>query len=334
MDLGKQNYTRTRGLLLQQELLGRMQAVPGVDAAAFAFTLPLNDSRWEEGIRREGDATRVQTFQNSVSPRYFDVMRIPLVAGRVFSDGDSETAPPVAIVNQTLARALWPDDSPIGRRVTANGRSVEVVGVMRDIKGRNLLEAASPILFLPLAQAYQSNVVLHVRSTVPPMSLVEPLRRELHALDADLPFYGVSTMDQHVTATLTPQRLLAYLVGGFGLVALLLAAIGLYGLLAYSVSQRTPEIGLRMALGASKADVLRMFVGGAMRVTLIGLAAGCVVAVGVTPLMKSVLFGVSPLDPLTVTTATGLLLLAAIVASAMPARRAAGADPKEALRYE
>jgi predicted permease len=261
-------------------------------------------------------------------------MRIPLVAGRVFSDGDSETAPPVAIVNQTLARALWPDDSPIGRRVTANGRSVEVVGVMRDIKGRNLLEAASPILFLPLAQAYQSNVVLHVRSTVPPMSLVEPLRRELHALDADLPFYGVSTMDQHVTATLTPQRLLAYLVGGFGLVALLLAAIGLYGLLAYSVSQRTPEIGLRMALGASKADVLRMFVGGAMRLTLIGLAAGCVVAVGVTPLMKSVLFGVSPLDPLTVTTATGLLLLAAIVASAMPARRAAGADPKEALRYE
>jgi len=334
MDLGKQNYNQERGLRLERNLLERLQAVPGVEAAGFAFSLPLNDSRWEEGIRREGDPTRVQTFQNAVSPRYFEALDIALIAGRRFSDGDGEKAPLVAIVNQTLARMLWGDESPIGRRLSAKGQAIEIVGLVRDTKGRNLFEPPGPMLYLPLFQSYQPSVVLHVRSAVPPMSLVEPLHREVQSLDKNLPLYAVTTLDQHVTATLTPQRLLAYLVGGFGVLALLLAAIGLYGLLAYTVAERTPEIGIRMALGARKADVMRLVVAGGLKLSASGIILGSVVACGVTPLMRNLLFGVSPLDPLTLTVVPILMLGAALIACSVPARRAAGADPKDALRYE
>lgn len=334
MDLAKQNYNEARGLLLQQQLLARMHAAPGVEAAGFAVTLPLNDGRWEDGIRRQGDPTRVQTFQNVVSPRYFDAMDIALVAGRLFSDGDDAQAPRVAIVNQTLARILWPGDNPLGKGVTIKGWSAEVIGVVRDIKGRDLLQPPGPMLYQPLFQSYHRNVVLHVRTAVAPASLAGVLRQAISALDKDLPIYAVRTLDEHVTATLTPQRLLAYLIGGFGVLALLLAAVGLYGLLAYEVTERTPEVGIRMALGAHHGDVMRLFVGGGMKLALAGVVLGSIAAFGVTPLMQNLLFGVSPLDPLTWSVAPALLLLAGLAASSVPAFRAARADPKTALRCE
>jgi predicted permease len=334
MDLARQGYNEARGLLFQQQLLERIQAVPGVEAAGFAVTLPLNDGRWEGPVFRDGDPARVQTFENVVSPRYFDAMKIPLVAGRPFTDSDDQESPRVAIVNQRLARMLWPGDSPLGKRVRTRGQSIDVIGVVRDIKGRNLFESPGPMLYLPLFQSYQPNLVLHVRTAVPPASLIADLRRQVSALDKSLPVYALATLDEHVRATLTPQRLLAFLISGFGVLALLLATIGLYGLLAYAVTERTPEIGIRVALGARKSDVMRLFVAGGMKLALTGVALGSIAALWLTPLMKSLLFGIGPLDPPTLVVVPMVLLLAALVACSVPAYRAASADPGIALRHE
>ncbi len=334
IDLAKQNYSEAKGRAFQQELIERLDGVPGVSAAGFAVTLPLNDGRWENPIRREGDPTRVQTFQNIVSPRYFDAMSIPLVAGRAFSTHDDHRSPKVAVLNQTLARSMWPGESPLGKRLTFKGDVIEVVGVTRDIKGRNLFESPGPMLYLPLAQHYKPSTVLHVGTSVPPVQLIATLRREVSALDKDLPVYGVKPLDEHVTATLTPQRLLAHLITAFGVLALLLAAIGLYALQAHSVSERTREIGVRVALGAHRRDVMRLFVARGLKLAVAGLVLGLIAASGLMQLMKSLLFGVSPLDPLTLATVPIVLIVAALMACYIPAHRAAAADPNVALRYE
>lgn len=334
IDLARQNYRETRGRLFQRQLIDHLQARPDVQAAAFAVTLPLNDGRWEDSVRRDGNPTRVQTFQNVISPRYFDTMNIPLLAGRQFSEHDDDRSPKVAILNQALARIMWLDGSPLGKRLTFKGETIEVIGVVRDIKGRNLFESPGPMFYLPLSQYYAPNVVLHVRTKVPPAQVIAGVRREVQTLDKDLPVYSVKALNEHVTATLTPQRLLAHLISGFGMLALLLAGIGLYGLLAHTVSERTSEIGLRMALGADKGAVVRLFVTRGMKLALLGVAIGMAAASGLTHLMRSLLFGVSPLDPLTVTMVPGVLILTALMACYVPARRAAKADPKIALRYE
>ena len=227
IDLARQNYGEDRGRVFERQLIDQLQARPDVEAAAFAVTLPLNDGRWENPVRREGDPTRVQTFQNVVSPRYFDTMKIPLLAGRQFSEHDDARSPKVAILNQTLARIMWPDRSALGERLTFRGQTIEVIGVVRDIKGRNLFESAGPMFYVPLSQHYEPNVVLHVRTRVPPAQVIAGLRREVQTLDTDLPVYSVKALDEHVTATLTPQRLLAHLISGFGMLALLLAGIGM-----------------------------------------------------------------------------------------------------------
>ena len=335
IDLPRQSYAGERARLFQQALVERIQALPGVGAAGFAVTLPLNDGRWEDAVRRQGDNTRFQTFQNVVSPRYFDVMSIPLLVGRQFTALDDDRAPHVAILNQTLARMMWPGENPLGKRLTFKGEPIEVVGMVRDIKGRNLFESPGPMLYLPLWQHYQPNVVLHVQAAAGPAArLIPALGAEVAALDKDLPLYAVKTLDEHVAATVTPQRLLAYLVSGFGVLALVLAAIGLYALLAYTVSERTQEIGIRMALGAQKRDVMQLFVTWGIRLAISGIIVGLSGAAGLMRLMNSVLFGVSPLDPLTLTTMPLLLFAVALLACWIPAYRAAKADPKIALRYE
>jgi macrolide transport system ATP-binding/permease protein len=334
LDLEKQNYSESRGRLFQQQLIERLEASHGVSAAAFAVTLPLNDSRWENPIRRDGDPSRIQTFQNLVSPRYFDAMSIPVLAGRQFSSQDDQQSPGVAILNQTLARMMWPGENPLGKRLTFRGETIEVIGVVRDIKGRNLFEPPGPMFYLSLLQYYKPTVVLHVRSKVPPAQVAATLRREISALDGGLPVYAIKTLDEHVTATLTPQRLLAHVVTGIGVLALLLAVVGLYGLLAYTVSERAQEIGIRMALGAQRRDVMALFVIRGMKLALLGTVLGLLAASGLTGLMKGVLFGVNPLDPLTLASMTMLLIVAALMACYVPARRASGADPKIAIRCE
>ena len=334
IDLRKQGYERDRGRIFQQQLLDRLSATPGVDSAALAITLPLNDGRWEDAVRRQDDPTRFQTFQNIVSPEYFRVMSVSLMMGRGFSARDDTQTPQVAILNQTLARMMWPNENPLGKRVTFDRQSLEVIGIARDAKGRNPLEAPGPMLYRSLLQQYQPATVLHLRTALPPEQFGETVRREVSNLDKDLPVYALTPLQEHVTASLTPQRLLAHLTTAFGLLALLLAGIGLYGLLAYTVTERTAEIGVRMALGAHRGDVVRLFVAGGMKLALAGVGLGLLAAAAVMPLIKSVLFGVSPLDPLTLVTASVVLVSAALIACYIPARRAADADPKIALRYE
>jgi predicted permease len=341
IDLGKQNYTQAQGQIFQQRIIERLQALPGVQAAGLAFTLPLNDTRWEDGIYPEGeDSRRVQTFQNLVSPRYLETMNIPLLLGRQFSERDDAQAPRVAIINQTLARRLWPNENPLGKRLTEKlspdtKQTVEVIGVARDIKGRDLFEAAGPpMLYLPLLQNYQPNVVLHLRASVEPEQLTAALRREVSSLDRNLPVHSILPLDEHLSATLTPQRLLASLGASFGLLALLLAGVGLYGLLAYTVAQRTPEIGIRMAIGAQTGAVLRLVVTQGMRLALLGVGLGLVAAFGLTRLMKSMLYSVSALDPLTFVAAPLLLIGVALMACYFPARRATKVDPLISLRSE
>jgi macrolide transport system ATP-binding/permease protein len=334
LDLAKQNYSEARGRMFQQQLTERLQATPSVDAAGLAVTLPLNDSRWENPVRRVGDPTRVQTFQNIVSARYFDVMNIPLVAGRRFAGADDEHAPRVAILNQRLARMMWPNEDPLGRRLTFKGQTLEVVGVVRDIKGRNLFEPPGPMLYLSITQYYEPTVVLQVRAGMSAAELVPVVQREVQALDRDLPVYNIKMLDDHLMATLTPQRLLAYLISGFGALALVLAGVGLYGLLSYTVTERTPEIGLRMALGAPRTQIVGLFLLQGLRTASVGIVLGLAAASGLTRLMKSVLFGVSPLDLLTLMAVTLLLTLASSIACYVPARRAARSDPNIALRDE
>jgi hypothetical protein len=186
IDLAKQGYSRERGRVFLQELLDRLEAKPGVESAAFAITLPLNDGRWENPVRRDGDPTRFQTFQNLISPDYFNTMSIPLVLGRGFSSRDDERAPQVAILNQTLARMMWPNDNALGKRVSFGGRTIEVVGIVRDARGRNLLDSPGPMFYLPLLQNYQAATVLHLRTLLPPDQFAAPLRREVGVLDKDL----------------------------------------------------------------------------------------------------------------------------------------------------
>jgi predicted permease len=341
IDLGKQNYTQAQGQSFHRQLLERLQALPGVQAAGLAVTLPLNDVRWETGIYPEReDSRRAQTFQNLVSPRYLETMTIPLLLGRQFSERDDAQAPPVAIINQTLARRFWPNENPLGKRLTwktgpdAN-QTAEVIGVARDIKGRDLFEATGPpMLYLPLLQHYQPSVVLHLRASVEPGQLTAALRREVNALDRNLPVHSIQPLSEHLSATLTPQRLLAGLGAGFGLLALLLAGVGLYGLLAYTFAQRTPEIGVRMALGAQTGAVLRLVVTQGMKLALAGVGFGLVAAFGLSRLLKGLLFGVSALDPLTFVASPLLLIVVAMLACYVPARRAAKTDPLAALRHE
>ena len=335
IDLGKQKYDQARGQHFQQQLIERLQASPGVQAAGFGVTLPLNDGRWEDSIYPDGEANRrVQTFQNVVSPRYLDTLNIPLLQGRQFSDHDSGPAPPVAIVNQTLARRAWPNESPLGKRLTLKTRPAEVIGVVRDIKGRNLFEPPGPMLYLPLLQNYQPSVVLHVRTIVEPEQLIPSLRLEVSTLDQNLPVHAVAPLADHLSATLTPQRLLAYLITAFGVLALLLAGVGLYGLLAYTVAQRTPEMGIRMALGAQPGAVLRLVVAQGMTLAALGVTLGLAAALGLTRLLNGVLFGVNALDPLTFALVPLLLVIVALMACYVPARRSAKTDPLAALRYE
>jgi len=262
-----------------------------------------------------------------------------MLAGRPFTDRDREAAPDVAIVNETLARRIWGNEDPLEKRLTwrmgRDGmRTSTVVGVARDIKGRNLFDPAAPMLYLPMWQTYQPSAVLHIRSGLEHGQMVAGLRDELRALDRNLPVYSVKPLADHVAATLTPQRLLAHITTGFGLLALLLAGVGLYGLLAYSVAQRAPEIGIRLALGAQPSAVRRWVVVQGMKVATLGVGVGLGTAFGATRLLKGLLFGVSALDPLTFVSGAVLLIAVALMACYLPARRAASVDPLAAIRCE
>lgn len=338
VELGVQGYDSARGALFYQELERQARSLPGVQAVGLAEIVPLGFDRKRRGIEVEGYAPRageeMEFGVNTVGAGYFETMGIPLVRGRGFEASDRAGAAPVAIVNESFARRFWPGENPIGRRFdTGRGGARQVVGVARDGKYWSLTEEPQPHFYEPFAQAYEADMVLLVRSAADPRALLPALVRSARTLDPELPLEA-NTMDEHLGLALLPQRIGAVVLGVFGTVAALLAAFGLYGVMSYVVSQRTAEIGVRMALGARAADVRLLIVRRALALTLTGLALGLLGAAAVGRLLGSFLVEVSPGDPGTLVPVAALFTAVALLASWLPARRAAAVDPMRALRSE
>jgi macrolide transport system ATP-binding/permease protein len=332
-------YTSETGQLFFARLLERVRLTPGVRSAAISYATPLNftDSTCA-AADRTGRPPR--TGSDIVTPGYFQTMAIRLVRGREFGDTDRPQSPPVVIVNETLARRYWPHEDPIGKTVwlgcdVKRPRTVaEVVGVAKDAKYGSLEEQPQPFVYQPLTQAWVGFVALIVETAGDPGAFTSGLRGILRSLDPNLRIYEVRTLGQYAEESLWKIRWQASLLGAFGLLALVLAAVGLYGVVAYTVAQRTREIGIRIAMGAQRADVLWMVLWRGLRLTALGIAIGTLLSAASTRMLGSLLYGMSPLDPVSFTVAALGWIAVAMLASYMPARRAMGVDPVAALRWE
>jgi hypothetical protein len=276
---------------------------------------------------------------NVAEPDYFRTMEIPLIEGRYFTQADNAQTPKVIIINQTLARQWWPHESPLGKRIKQGWPQSdtpyrEIVGVVGDLKQDGLDAPQLPEVFLPAAQSPMNSMTVVVRTTTEPMSLAASVQKEIQAVDPEQPVARVQPMTQYMYESLERRRFSALLLAIFGALALLLAAVGIYSVMAYSVAQRTHEFGVRLALGAQPLDVLALVVKNGLRLILAGIAIGLVAAFGLTRLMNSLLFGVSEKDPVTFIGVTALLGAVALAACYVPARRATRVDPMVVLRYE
>ena len=258
----------------------------------------------------------------------------PFVHGRDFDERDQEDARGVVIINETMARRYWPGGDAVGRRLKLTKDWLEIVGIAKDVKYRSLSEAPQPFLYLPLLQDYRSNMILVARTAIEPEKMFQPVRAEVAALDPEIPIFDFKTFEEHVGISLFLQRMAATLLSIFGLLALSLASIGLYGVMAYSVSQRTRELGIRMSVGAERRDIFKLILGQGLTLSVVGLLGGLVVALAVTRLMANLLYGVSANDPVTFSSIALLLLAVALLACYFPARRATRVDPMTALRTD
>jgi putative ABC transport system permease protein len=276
----------------------------------------------------------IQQFR--VSPSYFAALGIPVVRGRAFSDLDRAGAEPVIMISESAARSIWGDADPIGKRVrfTPQAPWMTVIGVSGDVRNRRLDETPSPILYRSLDQSSDLELALLVRTRGEAPGLAEGIAREVRAVDPALPLYAVRTMDDLVSGAVAQQRFLMRILVVFGAAAVGLALLGIYGVISYSVSQRTREIGIRMAVGAQQRDVSRMVVRQGVTLTAVGAVVGLAGALALSQLIRSQLFGVRPFDPLTLVTVLTLMGLVATAAAWLPARRAARVDPLIALRRE
>ena len=278
---------------------------------------------------------------NSVSPEYFAALRVPLLEGRLLDARDGADAPNSVVVNQAFVRRYFEKEDPIGKRFTAGlGRGTggpkmwTIVGVIGNTKQRGLASEITPEVTASSLQWPLSTMTLVLRTSVPPLSVASAVRKEVSDLDKNLPLFGVQTMDDLLSAEVASQRFNAGALAGFAALAVLLAAVGIYGVMAYAVSQRTREMGVRIALGAGAGNVLRMILSQGLRLAVIGVALGLVASFALTRLMTGLLFGVKPTDPGTFGLVTGALLAVAVIACWIPAWRATRVDPVIALRYE
>ena len=322
-----------------QQALERLSAVPGVKSASVVTALPMNGSFGSRYFGIEGRPPQPpgQGFNantNIAAPGYFATMNIPLLDGRDFDARDVKGAPDVVIINQEAVRRYWPDENPIGQRLTVEQRTRTIIGVVGNVKQSGLDIETRPEMFWPYYQLPVPFGTFVVRTTADPVGLISSVRSAMHEVDRDLPLYGIKTVDDVIGESVAPQRLNMLLLGIFAGLALVLAAVGLYGVISYSVSQRTREIGIRIALGASHQSVLRLVVSQGISLALIGVAIGIIASLFLTKLMATLLFGVSVTDPITFVAISLLLIGVTTVASIVPARRAMKVDPMVALRYE
>ena len=334
-----------RSIAFFEEALERIKDLPGVVSAGAVQDLPMRKNEMSFAFSIEGRpdtqvASHSEAAYRAVTEDYFRTMRIPLVAGRGFTADDKLQTTPVVIINQTMARRFWPDEDPVGSRLRfgePNDPVYTIVGVVGDIKHLGLAANESAAIYQPHAQkrfAWLRWMSLVVRTNTPPLSLIAAIRNRVGEVDRGQPLYDIVTMEQLLTESVTQSRFSTFLFSLFALLALTLAAVGLYGVMSYTVAQRTHEIGLRMALGAQAADVLKLVVARGMKLTLLGLAVGLGAAIALTRLLKALLFNVSATDPLTFVIVPGLLLGVTLVACYLPARRATSVDPLAALRHE
>ncbi len=340
-DLRTQGYDEAKGREFYRQLVERAAAIPGVEALSLASMIPLNGNTRMEGINVTGfeppeGRSAFQIDVNTVDAGYFKTVRLAVVRGRGFDETDREGSPRVCVVNETMARRFFPGadtSSAIGKYVTFSGTTqTEVVGVVKDGKYGTLGEDPLPYIFKPLAQNYSGEMTLHIRTRA--AGVFAAVRSEVAALDRDLPLLNVMPMTEAVGFSLIPLRLAASVVGTLGTLGLLLAGIGIFGVVNYSVANRTREIGIRMALGARRSDVLRLIVRQGMTLALVGVALGLAIAFALSRLLVSLLYGISATDPVTFAGIALLLAAVAFLASYIPARRATKVDPMVALRYE
>jgi putative ABC transport system permease protein len=319
-----------------RQTLQRIEALPGVKSAAATINLPLVGTWGMKYVVPGHDYAPLQIADNAnITPNYFRTMGVPILKGRDFSDRDTTDGPKVIIISEALARKHFPNEDPIGQRINAGGAR-EIVGVVGDVKPRGLELEAKPQLYLPYAQkpTIAAFVTFTIRSEQSPLSLAAPVEHAIQALDKDLPVANIRTMEQIVSNSLAQRSLTTYLLGAFAAIAIALAAIGIYGVVAYSVAQRTREFGVRMALGARGVDVLALTLRQGLKLAALGVALGLVGAFWLTGLLKDLLFGVRATDPLTFAGVAAVLFAVAMAACYIPARRATKIDPMTALRQE
>lgn len=328
---------RQQGQAFHQQMLERVSNVPGVSAATFSAIVPITGGGQRRIIVLEGYQPQpnedMELNTNVVGPGYFRTMKIPIVRGRDFGPEDRLEGQKVVIINEELAHRYFNGDA-LGKRVRVEGEFRPIVGIARTAKYRNLREEPLPFIYLPLAQEHQPDMTLIVRTAGDPGAMLGTLRNEMHAVDKAVPIHSVQVMSELISDQLAVDRMIAVLLSIFGGVALLLAAIGIYGVMGYAVAQRTREIGIRVALGAERNDILSMIVRRGLKLTLIGTGIGLVLALALTRVLKSLLFGVSATDPLTFSAIMTLLFGVALLACYVPARRATKVDPVVALRNE
>ena len=342
VDLGLQGYDEAKGRNFYRDLMERVGALPGVESLSMASAVPLDFESYNDSVVLDGQTPgphdgKVTVWRSVVAPHYFETVGTALLQGRDFNAEDNREAPRVAIINETMARKYWPGQNPLGQHFrlrSADGPLVEIVGVAKDGKYVYLGEPPLLFIYLPLQQNYMPSATLVVRTKGDPKSLVNGVRQETRALDENLPLFGVKTMDEHLSRSLLAPRLGATLIGTFGLLALLLATVGVYGVMAYGVNQRTREIGIRTALGAQAGDVLKLVIRQGMILSLIGIGGGLLISLAVTRVFANLLFGVSATDAASFAGNAMLLFVVALISCYIPARRATKVDPGVALRYE
>lgn len=339
MDLFPNGYTPDRGRVFHEQLLERVNALPGVEKATLARRLPLglegtsSTTITVDGYQPAPDESQF-VYYNNVGPDYFAAMGIPVLSGRDFSTADRKGAPGVCAVNEAVARRYFNGEDPLGRTLKLGNEQLTVIALVKDTKLRQFTERPQRQLWLSVGQFYRPEAMLHVRTAGDPAAITPAVQDVVRSLDPNLPVFGIRTMAKHLESGAIVQKIGGTMLAVFGALALLLASVGLYGVIAYIFSQRTHELGIRVALGAGRRDIMRLVLAQGAWLAGIGLAIGLAASAMLMPLMKSQLVGVEDRDPLTFAATALALAAVALAASYFPARRASRVDPIVALRYE